>query len=74
MSLRRGWLQPSHTRKQTWPAQADGDDIVIITENQLDEWVRGNAMDAQGVIARRPEVDHQRRVQFALSFMPIRKV
>ena len=62
MSLRRGWLQPSHTRKQTWPAQADGDDIVIITENQLDEWVRGNAMDAQGVIARRPEVDHQRRV------------
>ena len=62
MSLRRGWLQPSHTRKQTWPAQTDGDDIVIITENQLDEWVRGNAMDAQGVIARRPEVDHQRRV------------
>jgi hypothetical protein len=23
---------------------------VIVTENQLDEWVRGNARDAQGVI------------------------
>ena len=41
MSLRRGWLQQSHTR----PAQTDGDDIVTITENQLDEWVRGNASE-----------------------------
>jgi len=35
-----------HPRKPT----AQGDDSVIITENQLDEWVRGNAKDAQGVI------------------------
>ncbi len=27
-----------------------GFDRVIVTENQLDEWVRGNARDAQGVI------------------------
>lgn len=27
-----------------------GDGNVLVTENQLDEWVRGNAIDAQGVI------------------------